>query len=304
MTSNVQAIRYAQLGYVALNVSDLARSAAYYEKIVGLTPVGGVEAGRAFFRCSAKHHDILLCQSSVPGLKRIGWEMQSPRARQAAFDHFAELGLEPQPVRADEAAGLAISGDAFRIREPSSGVVFEFYSSMTPASGPFIPTQAKIQRLGHVVVAVKDLPAAERFCLEEMNFRASDRIKGAVTFLRCFPNPFHHSMGLSQARANGFHHVNFMVTEVDDIGKAMWRMKKNNVPVTFGPGRHPPSDSMFFYFADPDGMWVEYSFGMEEFPETDAREPRLMPLGLESIDYWGATPDPNHPQRGEIESRL
>jgi 2,3-dihydroxy-p-cumate/2,3-dihydroxybenzoate 3,4-dioxygenase len=50
-------------------------------------------------------------------------------------------------------------------------------------------------------------------------------------------------------------------------------------------------------------MWVEYSFGMEEFPERDAREPRLLPMKLESIDYWGSAPDPNYPQRGEIESR-
>jgi 2,3-dihydroxy-p-cumate/2,3-dihydroxybenzoate 3,4-dioxygenase len=304
MTGNVEAIRYAQLGYVALNVSDLGRSAHFHEHILGLTPVAGAGDGAAFFRCSAKHHDILLSQSAAPGLKRVGWEMESPAARQAAFDHFASLGLDPRPVAKAETDGLAISDDAFRIREPNSGAAFEFYSSMRGAPGPFVPTLAKIQRLGHVVLGVTDLPAAERFCLEEMNFRASDRIKGAVTFLRCFPNPFHHSLGLSQSPNNKLHHVNFMVTEVDDIGKAIWRMRKNKVPVTFGPGRHPPSDSMFFYFADPDGMWVEYSFGMEEFPERDARAPRLMPLGLESIDYWGATPDPNYPQLGEIESRL
>ncbi len=304
MASNVQAIRYAQLGYVALNVTDLERSAQFYEGILGLTPVDDGAGESRFFRCSAKHHDIMLNPAATAGLKRVGWEMESPAARQAAFDHFAALGLDPQPVAGAEADALAISEDAFRIREPNSGAVFEFYSSMRPAPTPFVPTLAKIQRLGHVVLGVKDLPAAEKFCLEQMNFRASDRIEGAVTFLRCFPNPFHHSLGLSQSPVNKFHHVNFMVTEVDDIGKAIWRMKKNKVPVTFGPGRHPPSDSMFFYFADPDGMWVEYSFGMEEFPERDARQPRLMPLGLESIDYWGALPDPDYPQRGEIESRL
>ena len=304
MTGNVEAIRYAQLGYVALNVSDLERSADFYERILGLAEVSGAGEGAAFFRCSAKHHDVMLIQSAVPGLKRIGWEMESAAARDAAFAHFADLGLDPRAVPAAEAEALGISADAFRIREPNSGALFEFYSAMKAAPSPFTPTVAKIQRLGHVVLAVKDLPAVEAFCLDEMNFRASDRIAGAVTFTRCFPNPFHHSLGLSQSKVNGFHHVNFMVTEVDDIGKAMWRMKKNKVPVTFGPGRHPPSDSMFFYFADPDGMWVEYSFGMEEFPETDPRAPRLMPLGLESIDYWGATPDPNYPQRGEIEMRL
>ncbi len=294
------AIRWKQLGYVALNVTDLARSARFYEEIVGLAPVGGIDGGAALFRCSAKHHDLMLIEAPRAGLARVGWEAESPATRQAAFEHFAALGLAPRGVALEQSEALGVSADAFRFREPNTGATFEVYSSMAPATGAFTPTLAKIQRLGHVVLGAPDLAAAERFCLEEMNFRASDRIEGAVTFMRCFPNRFHHSLGLSQAKAAHLGHVNFMVTEVDDIGKAIWRMKKNQVPVTFGPGRHPPSDSMFFYFADPDGMWVEYSFGMEEFEEAGAREPRLMPMALSSIDYWGSTPDPAYPQLGEI----
>jgi 2,3-dihydroxy-p-cumate/2,3-dihydroxybenzoate 3,4-dioxygenase len=301
MTRPADAIRYAQLGYVALNVTDLARSARFYQDIVGLTPAGPAEDGRALFRCSGKHHDILLSEAATPGLKRVGWEMESPAACRALFDQAEALGLDPAPTPAADRAALGISDDAFRFREPNTGAVFEAYSAMAPALAPFQPTLAKIQRLGHLVLSVADLPKTERFFLEELNFRASDRIEGEVTFMRCFPNPFHHSLGLSQGKRNHFHHVNFMVTEVDDIGKAIWRMRRNKVPVTFGPGRHPPSDSMFFYYADPDGMWVEYSFGMEEFPEHGARSPRLMPLGLQSIDYWGATPDPAYPNVGEIE---
>jgi 2,3-dihydroxy-p-cumate/2,3-dihydroxybenzoate 3,4-dioxygenase len=302
MTRTTDAIRYARLGYVALNVTDLARSVRFYEDIVGLTPASPAEGGRALLRCSDKHHDILLSEAPAPGLKRVGWEMESPAACQALFDQARALGLSPAPTPADDRAALGISDDAFRFREPHTGAVFEAYSAMTPAPTPFVPTLAKIQRLGHLVLGVTDLPATERFFLEALNFRASDRIEGGVTFMRCFPNPFHHSMGLSQAKRSHFHHVNFMVTEVDDIGKAIWRMRRHKVPVTFGPGRHPPSDSMFFYYADPDGMWVEYSFGMEEFPEQDPRPPRLMPLGLSSIDYWGATPDPAYPHVGEIEA--
>ena len=54
-----------------------------------------------------------------------------------------------------------------------------------------------------------------------------------------------------------------MVTDIDDIGKAVYRARKLDAPIVFGPGRHPPSESSFFYFLDPDGMTLEYSFGME-----------------------------------------
>ena len=293
-------IRYDRLGYVALNVSDLERSRRFYRDVLGLQPVESGEAGRAFFRCSGFHHDIVLHESSKPGLKRIGWAMEDAASLREAKHHLASLDLPTMEVSRAECDALAVA-EAFRSVEPNSGAVFEFFCGMAEADGPFVPTHTRIARLGHVVLNVADRSAAEKFLTEQLNFQVSDRIEGAVSFLRCFPNPFHHSLGIGGVGVRGLHHVNFMVTEVDDIGKAMYRCKKNDVPIVFGPGRHPPSESMFFYFLDPDGITLEYSFGMEEFPEVGARAPRLMPNKMESIDYWGAVPDPRFAKIGAIE---
>src|SRR3546814_15066769 len=62
-----------------------------------------------------------------------------------------------------------------------------------------------------------------------------------------------------------------MVSDIDDVGRAINRMKKAEVPIVFGLGRHEPSGSIFLYFLDPDGMTTEYSFGLAEFEEEDAR---------------------------------
>ncbi len=48
-------------------------------------------------------------------------------------------------------------------------------------------------------------------------------------------------------------------------------------------------------------MTVEYSFGMEEFPEVGAREPRMLEPVPESLDTWGAVPDPMFGKCGVIE---
>jgi len=48
-------------------------------------------------------------------------------------------------------------------------------------------------------------------------------------------------------------------------------------------------------------MPLEYSFGMEQFPEHGPRDPRLLPPGLKSIDYWGAVPEPRFAAKGVIE---
>lgn len=292
--------RYRRLGYVALNVSDMERSMDFYERLLGLQAAGEAANGERLFRCTKRHHDVVLREGREPGLRRVGWEMESAEDLAKIRKHLEAHGMKGVDVDPDECALLGVHG-AFRTTEPHSGATFEYFCSFDEASDPYKPTVAKIARLGHVVLTVPNHADAERFFLDVLNFRASDRIEGAVTFMRCFPNPLHHSLGLSAGKEARLHHVNFMVTDVDDIGRALWRMKKNEVPIVFGPGRHPPSESMFLYFLDPDGVTVEYSFGMEEFPEVNPREPRLMPMGLDSIDYWGAVPSPQMASIGAIE---
>lgn len=292
--------RYRRLGYVALNVTDVARSWEFYQSFVGLVAAGDAANGERLLRCTDTHHDVVLHQGDQVGLRRVAWEMASPADLLAIRRHLTALGVRAVDVPADECAALGISA-AFRIAEPSTGATFEYFSSMVAAPAPFTPTVTKIARLGHVVLHAAEHKKAEQFFLEQLNFRASDRIDGAVTFLRCFPNPLHHSFGLSNSGANRLNHVNFMVTDMDDIGRAMYRMKKANVPIVFGPGRHPPSESVFLYFLDPDRITLEYSFGMETFPEVDPRPPRLLPPGLKSIDYWGAVPEKEFGAEGVLE---
>jgi 2,3-dihydroxy-p-cumate/2,3-dihydroxybenzoate 3,4-dioxygenase len=172
---------------------------------------------------------------------------------------------------------------------------------MAQADSEFEPTVAQIQRLGHVVIRCVNRDAVLKTLTEKLNFKVSDQFGDQVAFLRCFPNPYHHSFGVSRGESNGVHHINFMVTDVDDIGRAMNRMKKNNVPVIYGPGRHDVSNSIFIYFLDPDGMTVEYSFGMEEFPEHEPRLPRVLPLKPEILDSWGGHPSPGFGSHGDIE---
>jgi 2,3-dihydroxy-p-cumate/2,3-dihydroxybenzoate 3,4-dioxygenase len=291
--------RYRRLGYVALNVSDVERSAQFYRDFVGLAPAGEALGGERLFRCSARHHDVVL-HAGKPGLRRIGWQMESGRDVESVRAHVERLGIRSVDVASDEQRALGISG-AFRFTEPNTGATLEYFHAFAEAATPFQPSHTKIARLGHVVLHAANHKQTERFFIDELNFRASDRIENAVTFMRCFPNPLHHSFGLGNANENRLNHVNFMVTDMDDVGRALWRMKKADVPIVFGPGRHPPSGSVFLYFLDPDGMTLEYSFGMEEFPERDAREPRLLPPGLASIDFWGAVPDRKFASLGAIE---
>ncbi|WCT72166.1 VOC family protein [Sphingomonas naphthae] len=293
-------IRYVRLGYVALNVSDLARSADFYETIVGLERVPASSPDMALFRCSDRHQDIVLYEGP-PGLKRVAWQMESEAALSAVRAEFASLGIDVVEVGAADLAGLGIA-HAVRAIEPTTGTQFEFFTEIEGVE-PYRIRHTKIAQLGHVVVTTPQREDTEMFMIEHLNFRVSDRVEGVVAFMRCFPNPFHHSFGVGQAQGDEpmLQHVNFMVTEIDDIGRALNRLKRHNVPIVFGPGRHPTSESVFLYFLDPDGLTLEYSFGMEEFPEEGDRAPRGFPRALESLDTWGGRAERDFGKVGHIE---
>ncbi|HTT82862.1 MAG TPA: VOC family protein [Rhizomicrobium sp.] len=285
--------RYRRLGYVAINVTDMARSCDFLENVMGLDRAGTSEAGESFFRCTLNHHDVMLCEAAEPGFKRVGWQLEDEENLDNAFEHFTRIGLNPVMVDKAETDRIGL-GRAFRLREPTTGAEFEYFAKIRQTIKPFQKRLADIQRPGHVVLSTPNLKESVEFATREMNFRVSDYVGEWVALMRCWPNPFHHSFALGQSRSGkpGHHHVNFMVTSVDDVGRLFWRAQKTNTKIVFGPGRHPPSDSVCLYVLDPDKLMWEYSYGMEEFPEIGAREPRLMSTQPEDMDFWGAVPQP------------
>lgn len=288
--SKVSDIRFRRVGYVALQVTNLEKSTHFLKDLVGLQAGGEPAEGQVFLRCSGDHHNVVLSQGSEPGLRRLAFEMESQRALDAAATHLAHLGIKVTELSAAEREVLR-QGPTLRFKEPTTGLNIELFSGMETMDTPFEPTVAKIARLGHVVLNSRNRAATVEFFLNDLNFRVSDHFGEAVSFMRCHPNPFHHTFAIAQSDHDGLHHVNFMVSDMDDVGQAWYRMNKAQVPIVFGPGRHSiSSGSVFIYFLDPDGMTFEYSFGMETFDEFNPRPAKLMPPVLESLDNWGGGP--------------
>ncbi|WP_134704387.1 VOC family protein [Ammoniphilus sp. YIM 78166] len=292
-------LRYKKLGYVALNVTDLKRSKDFYRDLVGIQPVDESREDIAYYRTSSDHHNVILCQDKEPGLRRIALEMEDADMLETAFEQFTKAGLNPTEVSNEEAKQLN-QGKTFRIQDPF-GITFEFYSDIVYLPTEFQPTHTNILRLGHVVLKSKTIHESVKFYNQVMNFKISDVVDDGIgAFMRCFPISYHHSFAVFRGEEHGLHHVNFMVNDIDDIGKARNRFIRHDVPIVFGPGRHTPSGAIFLYYLDPDGMTVEYSFGMEEFPEVGARKPRLLEASLETIDMWGGVADPRLASMGSV----
>ena len=290
-------LRYKRIGYVALNVSNRERSTAFHHETIGLETnplVDPIAFGATLLRTGQSACEVALYDGPEPGLRRVAFEMESERYLEQAHEHLCGLGVRTWDVPASDRTAFG-QRSAFRFAEPNTALTVELYagddSGVPPATGNRPITN--INRLGHVVICAVDPEPVTEFFVNEMNFRVSDYI-GNVAFMRCFPNPFHHSFAITPATENRLNHVNFLVDSLDDLGRAIYRHQQQDIEIVFGPGRHPPSGSVFLYFLDPDGMTFEFSTGMEEFPEVAYREPRRLPRVRESFDYWGAVRSPRH----------
>ena len=289
-------LRYKKIGYVALNVPNRERSTAFQHETIGLETnprVDPIGFGATLLRSGRSACEVALYDGVEPGLRRVAFEMENERYLEAALEHLNGLGVKTWDVPSSDLAAFE-QRSAFRFAEPNTGLTVELYAG----TGVDIPPAgdrpiSNVDRLGHVVISTIDPTPITEFFVNEMNFRVSDYI-GNVAFLRCFPNPFHHSFAITFGNENRLNHVNFLVHSLDDFGQAMNRTKRQNIEIVFGPGRHPPSGSVFLYFLDPDALTFEFSTGMEEFPEREPRAPRQLPRVPESFDYWGGPRDPRH----------
>lgn len=295
-------IRYKKLGYVELNVSNLEKSREFYEKMVGLQYVGEGVNGSLRFRCGDDPYSVVLHQSDQPGYKSAGWMMESVEQFTPLEASLKAHNVNYEALSADEcdARGFA---RALRIVEPGAGATVEFYINKDSSHYYFQAEVASIKQLGHVVFATPNYEQSVDFYKNVLGFAESDTIVNMFTFMRPWPSPYHHGIGVGNTPYTAYHHTNFMVSEIDDVGKAIHRFNEAGIPIVYGPGRHPASNSVFLYFLDPDGITCEYSFGMEQFPEGFERPPRNIPLTKNAGDYWGAPKDSRMGTTGVIEPR-
>lgn len=294
-------IRYSRLGYCKIQVADLEKSTIFYRDIMGLK-MAREDGDLVWLRCSDKPYDLVIEQGPVSGLSGVGFELENAAELDKAFAHIDACGYAPHwNDDARNASQLVEKG--FRFHNPDTGLELDYYVGQALAETPFEHTVAKIERLGHVVINCKSYADAHKFWVEDLGFEISDHVPGKIAFLRCWPNPLHHTFALLEGADDGLNHFNFMVTDVDDVGMAMNRFKKADVPIVFGPGRHLPSTSIFIYCLDPDGMTTEYSFGMEEIPENKPRPPRELEPKPEVLDIWGSIADPRFGRDGAIVKR-
>jgi catechol 2,3-dioxygenase-like lactoylglutathione lyase family enzyme len=129
------------------------------------------------------------------------------------------------------------------------------------------------QRIMHVVYLVPDPELCLKFVCERLDFRLTDRQRGMGVYARCDGVTDHHSIFFFDSNSpmsggNGrvlFNHVNYHVTDVDEIMAGKLYMERRGwLPSVWGLGRHRISSALFFYLPCPAGGEAEYGADQDQ----------------------------------------
>ena len=146
---------------------------------------------------------------------------------------------------------------------------------------------AGITGFSHIGLCTTDAARDELFWTRVCNARVSDRI-GDAALLRI--DAVHHTIALFPTNRAGIQHINHQVASGDDVMRSFHFLSERQVPMVFGPGRHPTSSARFLYFEGPDGMVFEYSSGVREIADELLYRERQLPFDPKGFCEWGAKP--------------
>ena len=147
----------------------------------------------------------------------------------------------------------------------------------------------KVERLGHIVLRVRDLERAERFYTGVLGFKVSGRIPGAMTFFTLGEQS--HDLAVLSVGPNapapdphrvGLYHFALRLATFDDLKAAYRTLQEKGVPI-IGAVDHGVSQGI--YLRDPDGNEIElyYELPPEAWPDRERPldRPIAAPLALE-----------------------
>jgi catechol 2,3-dioxygenase-like lactoylglutathione lyase family enzyme len=257
-----------RLRSVELAIPDVAAASAFLEGVWGVLPAGSSGATR-FWRGTGDHPYIVsLTEASAPAVTAITF----------SGEDIDRLG---KPDRTFDVPG---GGRGFEIAGPEA----QRYRFIAETSRPVSRADRdRPVQLTHAVLNSADVEACERFAVEKLGFKVSDRT-AHMRFVRC--NRKHHALAYAKSDAASLNHIAFEMRDVDAVMRGIGRLRDAGYDCVWGPGRHGPGNNVFGYFVAPWGGIVEYTAEVSEVGDdyrVGGPEDWKWPPGR--IDHWGVS---------------
>jgi len=261
-----------RLRAVELLVTDVSKSAEFLERVWGLSDAGSRGRTR-YFRATAGHPYVLsLTEAQTPAVEAITFAGSAEEVEQLKKKSGNSKVQFDSP-----------GGGSGTIVEGPEGQRYRFVTDSKAEAKP-VDGNRPIQ-LSHVVLNTRDWEACERFAVEKLGFRVSDRTR-MMRFLRC--NRTHHAVAYVNSDISSLNHIAFEMRDLDAVMNGIGRLREAGYACTWGPGRHGPGHNVFGYFVAPFGPVIEYTAEVEEVGDdyrVGSPEDWKWPPGR--TDHWG-----------------
>ena len=147
----------------------------------------------------------------------------------------------------------------------------------------------KPDRIGHVVIRVRDLERSKKFYTEVLGLKQMMELKKLKIAFFASNGRDHHELACAEIGADaagyqpkqiGLSHIAFRLRDEDHLRAAYQEFKEKNVPISFTVD-HGVTKSI--YFRDPDGHQLEVY--CDNPPEYVARAAEKGYAGMDKLDF-------------------
>jgi len=264
-------VEISGLAYVVVEASDPEAWRQLGENVIGM--MSGAAADGLTLKMDERDHRILVTHGPTDRYLATGWEVADAAAFDAVLGRLSDNNIRFHLASKPEAAARKVQ-QLVHFDDPSGNrqeLVWGFRSGFTRFRSPqgvgrFVTGSLG---MGHTVLPAPRFEETEAFYRDILGFGLADilvhRPSGGpaqrIHFYHC-ANGRHHSLALFEGHVPaGCVHLMVEVENMDEVGRALDRVKAAGVKLMCTLGRHVNDEMTSFYFATPAGFAVEFGYG-------------------------------------------
>lgn len=274
--------RVSEIRFVGYAVPDLQAERRFYAEVWGLTEVTA-EDGLVYFAAagSSEKYVVRLRQAEEQRIDVIAWAAETRADVDALFEQVQAEGgkIISAPAQLTSFGG----GYGFRFFDPDGHTLQISAETEQGPSRELQRNEAIPTKISHVVMHAPNHKATVAWYEKALGFKVSDWLGDFMCFMRC--NNWHHRLAFLPGPPC-LNHVAYDVLTVDDMMRGIARLKRNDIDIQWGPGRHTAGNNTFSYFITPAGNVVEYTSELEAVDD-EAWVATVHKPSAETMDQWG-----------------